>query len=364
MDSVHTGAGAPTLSVVIPSFNSAPWLPSTLGALADAIREAEVAAEVIVVDDGSTDGTGEIVAGLAASFPGELRVVSQPNRGRFLARWEGIGAAAADLVLLLDSRVLVHRGSLRHVLHEIEREPDRSAWNATVVTDPRAPLVGLFWEVPTHVFWGRYLRSPRAMNLTADNFDQAPKGTTMFLARKHVLVDAFQHAWPDGDARLVSDDTKVLRRIAQTRTIRLDPDFSATYRPRTTVRGFVRHTFDRGTLFVDSYAGTTPARSSTLRLLAVAPLLFIGLLVALLTAGQARSAGALLSGALSLVLIPAAVAAVNRCPARSVWAYVASLPVFVVPFWLGLVRGVVLHRRSFVHTSHPREGVTPGTERP
>lgn len=363
MDSVHTGAGAPTLSVVIPSFNSAPWLPSTLGALADAIREAEVAAEVIVVDDGSTDGTGEIVAGLAASFPGELRVVSQPNRGRFLARWEGIGAAAADLVLLLDSRVLVHRGSLRHVLHEIEREPDRSAWNATVVTDPRAPLVGLFWEVPTHVFWGRYLRSPLPMDFTADNFDRSPKGTTMFLAKKAVLVDAFEHAWPDGDARLVSDDTKVLRRIAQTRAIRLDPGFSATYRPRTTVRGFVKHTYDRGTLFVDSYAGTTAARSVILVGLALLPILLFGALVALFAAGLTAIAWALLFLALLSALLPAAIAAMNRCGGRAVLAFVSCLPLFVIPFWLGLGRGVFIHRGSFTGFRKSNLAIAPRTER-
>jgi hypothetical protein len=184
----------------------------------------------------------------------------------------------------------------------------------------------------------------------------------MFLARKDVLIDAFEHAWPDGDAKLVSDDTKVLRRIAQTRKIRLDPGFSATYRPRTSVRGFVKHTYDRGTLFVDSYAGTTSARSFLLLFLAIAPILFVTVLAVLLVAGYPRIAAALVLATGALGLLPAAVAAVNRCPARSLWAYIASLPVFVIPFWLGLVRGVVLHRRSFAQNPHPREGVAPGTE--
>jgi len=66
-----------------------------------------------------SDGTPQAVDRAAASFPGVVRVLTQPNRGRFLARWEGITNAAADLVLLLDSRVLVHRGAIRHVLQEI-----------------------------------------------------------------------------------------------------------------------------------------------------------------------------------------------------------------------------------------------------
>ncbi|MDR7189104.1 hypothetical protein J2Y46_001927 [Microbacterium sp. BE35] len=362
MSPSDSGAQAPTLSVVIPSYNSAKWLPSTLDALARAVRAAEVVVEVIVVDDGSTDGTADVVTSLAETFPGALTVIAQSNQGRFIARWTGITRSTADLVLLLDSRVLVHVDALRHALGEIARQPDRVAWNATVITDARAPLVGLFWEVPTHVFWGSYLRSPRAMDLTAENFDRVPKGTTMFLAQRDALVDAFEFAWPQGDARLVSDDTKVLRRIAQTRSIRLDPAFAATYRPRTTVRGFVRHTYDRGTLFVDSYAGTTAARSVILLLLAIAPLLFVGVLIALLVAGLGAVAGWVVVATVVLILLPASVAAVNGCRGRAVWAYVACLPLFVVPFWLGLVRGVVIHRRSFAQSRQPHEGAAPGTE--
>lgn len=350
------------LSVVIPSYNSAEWLPSTLAALAGAIERCGRSVEVIVVDDGSIDDTSDVVAAVAREFPGHVELLTQPNRGRFMARWAGLTRAAADLVLLLDSRVIIHDDALSHVLDAMGDELDPPAWNGHIVTDPRAPLIGLFWEVPTHVFWGRYLRSPRPMDLTEDNFDHAPKGTTMFLARKDVLVDAFKRAWPDGDARLVSDDTKVLRRIARTGKIRLDPSFSATYRPRTTVRGFAKHTYDRGTLFVDSYAGTTTAHSVLLLLLVIAPILFVAILLVLLVAGYPRTAAALVLGTVAFVLLPAAIAAVNRCPARSVRAYIAYLPVFVVPFWLGLVRGVVLHRRSFMQSPHPREGVAPGTE--
>ncbi|KJL41232.1 glycosyltransferase family 2 protein [Microbacterium trichothecenolyticum] len=363
MSSPQPGARAPRLSVVIPSYNSAQWLPSTLSALADAVRDADVATEVIVVDDGSTDDTPAAVTQAAASFPGDLRVMTQPNRGRFLARWAGIQAAAADLVLLLDSRVLVHRGALRHVLAGVAAEPSRTAWNAVVVTDPAAPLVGLFWEVPTHVFWGRYLRSPRVLDLTGDNFDEAPKGTTMFLARKDVLIDAFEFAWPDGDTKLVSDDTKVLRRIAQLEGIRLDPGFSATYRPRTTLRGFLAHTLDRGTLFVDSYAGTTLARSVILIALALAPILLIALVVVLFVVGSPAIAWAICIAVVALALLPAVIAAFNRCRGRAILAFVVGLPLFVFPFWLGLVRGIFIHRESFVRSRQSTGAIAPRTER-
>lgn len=342
-----TTSKAHTLSIVIPSYNSAPWLPSTLDALAVAVREAAADVEVIVVDDGSTDGSDAVVAGLRSSFPGELRVLRQENAGRFLARWAGLEAASSDLVLLLDSRVVVAPDSLRYLLGAVASDPRPAAWNGHVHTDPSSPLVGRFWEVPTFVFWGRYLREPRPYDLTAETFDTAPKGTGAFLARRDVLRTAFLQAWPEGDARLISDDTKILRWIAENGGIRLDPGFSATYRPRTTVSGFVRHSFDRGTLFVDSYAGTSLLRSLVLVVAALAPVLALAAVVWLVAAGWGVLAIGLIAVALILLAVPAIPAALNRCPGRAVLAYLSYVLIFLVPFWSGLVRGIVIHRSAF-----------------
>lgn len=336
------------LSVVIPSYNSARWLPSTLEALAAAVRAADISVEVVVVDDGSTDDTQAVLASLTAEFPGELHVLAQPNSGRFLARWAGLQRARSATVLLLDSRVLVAPTALRHYVQAQRTHPSQSAWNGYVVTDPASPLVGLFWEVPTHVFWGGFLRSPRPLYLTGETFDSAPKGTGMFIAKKDDLQAAFLSSWPDGDARLVSDDTKILRHIAETSAIRLEPGIAATYRPRTTLRGFVSHTFDRGTLFVDSYAGTSLIRSAVLIALAAIPVLAVAVLVVLIRADMGGLALALAVGMVVAALVPAAIAAFNRCPRRGLLAYVVCLPVFAVPFWAGLVRGVFVHRRAFL----------------
>ncbi len=76
---------SPELSVVIPSYNSAPWLPSTLDALRTAIDRAAISAEVIVVDDGSTDDTVEVLRDWHDDTVAPVRVLSQPNTGRFAA---------------------------------------------------------------------------------------------------------------------------------------------------------------------------------------------------------------------------------------------------------------------------------------
>lgn len=342
---------APALTVVIPSYNSARWLPSTIEALAETVQRADVAVEVIVVDDGSTDDTTDVIGRLAVDFPGDLAMLRQENKGRFLARWAGIERAKADLILLLDSRVVVSADALERLLPAVDAEPGIGGWNAHVLIDPRAPLVGSFWEVPTHIFWGRYLRRPRPYDLTPETFDTAPKGTGAFLAPKDRLVDAFQAAWPEGDARLISDDTKILRRIAERGGIRLLPSFVATYRPRTTLRAFVKHSFDRGTLFVDSYAGTSVPRSLIILLVAFTPLALVVLVAGLAFAGYTTSAAMVVLAVILFALCPLIPAAINRCPSRGLLSYLCYLPVFVAPFWAGLVRGVVIHRRAFFDRS-------------
>ncbi|MBK9971221.1 MAG: glycosyltransferase family 2 protein [Acidimicrobiaceae bacterium] len=87
-----------------------------LGSLASALAEptgSEV--DVLVVLDGSTDGSDVLVDEMVAGFPVPLRHVWQPNRGLAAARNVGIAAATGDLVWLLDDDMVVERSAVvRH----------------------------------------------------------------------------------------------------------------------------------------------------------------------------------------------------------------------------------------------------------
>ena len=86
------------ISVVIPTYNRLPLLQETL---ASVYSQSVPADEVIVVDDGSTDGTREWLESEAAA--GRLRPLFQPNLGPSAARNAGARAALRGWLVFLDS---------------------------------------------------------------------------------------------------------------------------------------------------------------------------------------------------------------------------------------------------------------------
>ena len=89
----------PTVSVVVPVFNTEKWLPDCLNSLA---RQTHPRFEVILVDDGSTDGSGKICDDFAVS-DWRTRVIHEENRGLSAARNAGALAATGEYLLFLDS---------------------------------------------------------------------------------------------------------------------------------------------------------------------------------------------------------------------------------------------------------------------
>jgi len=97
------------ISVIIPTFNRAEFLKEAVQSVLNQDyfrgRERENLFEVIVVDDGSTDKTGEVVH----SFAGDIRYIYQENRGVSAARNVGLQHTRGDFIAFLDSDDLWER---------------------------------------------------------------------------------------------------------------------------------------------------------------------------------------------------------------------------------------------------------------
>lgn len=109
-------AVAPEFSVIIPTFNRARYLAEAIQSVYDDRWESF---ELIVVDDGSTDGTADVVKG----FP-DIRYHYQPNQGVAAARNAGISLAKGNIIVFLDSDDLWMPGRFRNSYEYLKEHPD------------------------------------------------------------------------------------------------------------------------------------------------------------------------------------------------------------------------------------------------
>jgi glycosyltransferase involved in cell wall biosynthesis len=327
----------PSLSVVIPAFNEAGDLPGTIAALRNAVDRSGFDAELVLVDDGSSDGSADAVrAAVDGGLP--LRVLSGPNRGRFDSRRTGVGAARAEYVLLLDARVRIDADALAYVEEQVGK--GKRIWTADVRIDAEDEPFALFWKLIAELAWSDYFDEPRETNFGAEDFDRFPKGTTCFFAPRQLLLDAiaaFRSRYPD--LRDANDDTPLLRWVAERERINVSPGFACRYAPRASFASFVRHSVHRGVVFLDGH-GRAESRFFPL------VLSFYPLSAALLLATLKKPSVApvVLAGT---SLAAATLGVTRRRTAREVVSLALVTPVYGVAHGYGMWRGLwtMLRRR-------------------
>ena len=341
-DSLSAAHPSPTsltaLSVVIPVYNEESWIRTSVAAVLEAGDRAGLDLEVVVVDDGSTDRTPEVVDELAVSDP-RVRRLTQPNAGRMAARLTGATAASHPWMLMLDARVIIDPEALRWMSEHRHTFPGASVWCGHVEVETTDNPVAAFWAGLTKIGWRRYLRNPRVVSFGAEEFDQFPKGTGALLLERDYFLElagAFESLFDV--QHLSSDDTRLLRRAAAERNIWLSPDFAFLYHGKTGVGGLRRQAYFRGTTFVDSYLGQSRMLGAALVGATVGG-------VGLITLTVARPLVGIPLLAAAWAAVPVAVAA-SGGTRREVGAAAVMTPAFVTFFGSGVLRGFFLAAKS------------------
>jgi cellulose synthase/poly-beta-1,6-N-acetylglucosamine synthase-like glycosyltransferase/peptidoglycan/xylan/chitin deacetylase (PgdA/CDA1 family) len=130
----------PPVSIVVPAFNEAVGIEKAIRSL-DASVYLEF--EIIVVDDGSTDGTAELVEALGLP---RVQVRRQPNGGKPAALNHGIAAARHDVILMVDADTIFEPETLRRLVQPLRRD-DVGAVSGNTKVGNRRRLLGRWQHI-------------------------------------------------------------------------------------------------------------------------------------------------------------------------------------------------------------------------
>jgi dolichyl-phosphate beta-glucosyltransferase len=107
------------LSVIIPAYNEEQRLGPQLAQVLGYVREHYPDAELIVVDDGSRDGTAQVVQTALENQPKARLISYQPNRGKGYAIRQGVLASRGEAVLFLDADLSTPLSEIPRALAEL-----------------------------------------------------------------------------------------------------------------------------------------------------------------------------------------------------------------------------------------------------
>jgi succinoglycan biosynthesis protein ExoA len=219
----------PEVSVVIPCRDEAEFIEELL----DAVRAQDLApVETIVVDNGSKDGSVEIVHAYAARHPGmRLRLLHCARPGAAAAMNTGIRAAIGDVIVRIDGHSVPRRDYIRRAVAQLAA--------------PKAGVVGGMWEIVPGAKTLRAKAIALAVRSRLGSGGAAYRHSDAIQAPKDVDPVPFgcysRGLWKDlngyDDDLLVVEDGDFNYRVRQAgyRVI-LDPEIRCTYFPRRRMR--------------------------------------------------------------------------------------------------------------------------------
>lgn len=112
------------LSIIIPAYNEEKRLPPSLRKIYQWLKKQKISSEIIIVDDGSTDGTLEVVRSWQKKIK-KLKIITyKTNRGKGYAVKKGVLVSKGDLVIFVDADLSTPIDQAQKLIREIEKGAD------------------------------------------------------------------------------------------------------------------------------------------------------------------------------------------------------------------------------------------------
>jgi cellulose synthase/poly-beta-1,6-N-acetylglucosamine synthase-like glycosyltransferase len=140
------------MSFVIPAYNEEACIGACVKSVRRQLRASTHEGEIIVVNNASTDRTGEV----ASAWPG-VRVVSEPRKGLLHARQRGFEESRGDLLACIDADTILPKGWITTAVRAFERNPGLVCLTGPYVYYDLNPLVRVvvaLWYMSADLFAG------------------------------------------------------------------------------------------------------------------------------------------------------------------------------------------------------------------
>lgn len=125
----------PPVTVVIPCYNAEKWVAR---AIESALRQTHPNVEIVVVDDGSTDRSLQVIQ----TFSDRIKYVTGPNRKVCAARNRGIGLASSDYVLFLDADDYLPDNAIANLVSVAQRHDADIVIGSSITEEPDGTRFG------------------------------------------------------------------------------------------------------------------------------------------------------------------------------------------------------------------------------
>lgn len=228
------------ITVIVCTYNRCRLLPKTLASLANSVAPPEVDWEVLVVDNNSTDGTGEVVRDFSSRYPGRFRYVLEAKQGLSYARNTGVRESRGKLLAFTDDDVVVDPGWLWSLTSGL-RSGECVGAAGRIIPELESSLPYWFPDDEPHAMgpFAAFDLGPEPVALT-----QAPIGANMaFLKQMFEAYGGFRaDLGYSGNNVMTNDDTEFGRRL-------LNDGQRLRYEPAALVHHFVpTHRIQKGYL--------------------------------------------------------------------------------------------------------------------